>query len=517
MKKRWIAAGCLLLVAAAAGGGYWYYTNQTVQSTENAVYVTSVASMNASDNGYINRYAGVVEAQETVEVKIESGRNVKEVNVKTGDVVKQGQLLFEYDLSSIEEDLQEANLDLDKLKNEATSLEDQITTLEKEQKKASQDNQLSYTIEIETAKMNLKKNEYDQVSKQAQIERLENATKNIEVRSEIDGIIQKIDTSQLNSGDDDSVQDTLDSSGSSLDYGDDSGSNAFITILSTGEYRVKGTVNELNINSIVEGEPIVIRSRADETQVWYGTMGTIDRENPSSSSSSSYWYSDSSDSDTNSSTYPFYVDLDSSDGLMLGQHVYIEPDNGQEDVKTGVWISEFYIVDTDTASPYVWAANEKERLEKRSVVLGEYDEALGEYEIVSGLTEDDYIAFPDDTLEEGLPTTTDMSAMYDSIEELDDSVYDDSLYMEDTDWDDLDDWDNLDDAEIYEDDQMQELEDADEIYEEIDETYEDMEDGSVIDESGDAEVYEDYSQEDKNSDEDDTLMPVVGDEWEDLG
>jgi hypothetical protein len=64
---------------------------------------------------------------------------------------------------------------------------------------------------------------------------------------------------------------------------------------------------------------------------------------------------------------------------------------------------------------------------------------------------------------------------------------------------------------------MQELEDADEIYEEIDETYEDMEDGSVIDESGDAEVYEDYSQEDKNSDEDDTLMPVVGDEWEDLG
>jgi HlyD family secretion protein len=236
-------------------------------------------------------------------------------------------------------------------------------------------------------------------------------------------------------------------------------------------------------------------------------MGTIDRENPSSSNSSSYWYSDSSDSDTNSSTYPFYVDLDSSDGLMLGQHVYIEPDNGQEDVKTGVWISEYYIVDADTASPYVWAANEKERLEKRSVVLGEYDEGLGEYEIISGLTEDDSIAFPDDTLEEGLPTTTDMSAMYDSIEELDDSVYDDSLYMEDTG---LDDWDDLDDVESYEDDQMQELEDADAIYE-------DMEDGSVIDESGDAEVYEENSQEDKNSDEDDTLMPVVGDEWEDLG
>ncbi len=37
---------------------------------------------------------------------------------------------------------------------------EQIATLEKEKKKASQDNQLSYTIEIETNKMNLKKNEY---------------------------------------------------------------------------------------------------------------------------------------------------------------------------------------------------------------------------------------------------------------------------------------------------------------------------------------------------------------------
>jgi HlyD family secretion protein len=515
MKKRWIAAACVLIVAAAGGGGYWYYTNQTAQSTENAVYVTSVASMNASDNGYINRYAGVVEAQETVEVKIDSGRNVTEVNVKTGDVVKKGQLLFEYDLSSIEEDLQEANLDLDKLKNEATSLEDQIATLEKEQKSASQDNQLSYTIEIETAKMNLKKNEYDQVSKQTEIERLENATKNTEVRSEIDGIIQKIDTSQLNSGNDDSVQDTLDSSGSSTDYGDDS-SNAFITILSTGEYRVKGTVNELNISSLVEGEPILIRSRADETQVWYGTIGTIDRENPTSSSSTSSWYYDSSDSDTNSSTYPFYVELDSSDGLMLGQHVYIEPDNGQEDVKTGVWISEFYIVDLDTDSPYVWASNEKNRLEKRSVVLGQYDESLGEYEIVSGLTEEDSIAFPDDTLEEGLPTTTDISALYDSTDELDDTVYDDSVYMEDTDWDELDDWDDLDDVEIYEDDQMQELDDAD-VYEDLDESFDDLDDGSFIDGDGDINESDEYPQEDNNSGEDDTLMPVVGDEWEDLG
>ncbi|MFR7395086.1 MAG: biotin/lipoyl-binding protein [Blautia wexlerae] len=43
----------------------------------------------------------MVEPQETVNVKIESGRKVKEVQVKTGDEVKAGQLLFVYDLSSI--------------------------------------------------------------------------------------------------------------------------------------------------------------------------------------------------------------------------------------------------------------------------------------------------------------------------------------------------------------------------------------------------------------------------------
>ena len=41
-------------------------------------------------SGVSNRYAGVVEPQETVSVELESGRTVKEVQVKTGDQVKKG-------------------------------------------------------------------------------------------------------------------------------------------------------------------------------------------------------------------------------------------------------------------------------------------------------------------------------------------------------------------------------------------------------------------------------------------
>ena len=348
-----------------------------------------------------------MEPQETVNVKIESGRKVKEVQVKTGEEVKKGQLLFEYDLSSIEDDLKQAQLDLDRLKNEQISLTEQISTLEAEKKKAKAEDQLSYTIEIETNKMNLKKNEYSQKSKQSEIDKLQSATQNTEVRSEIDGVIQKIDTSKMTSDDGDSVDDSsaMDSTSSSDSSSD---SSAFITILSTGAYRVKGKVNEQNRDSIVPGEAVIIRSRVDSSKTWKGTMGSIDVNNGTSDDSSNDMYfgmsSTSSDDQTTSTSYPFYVELDSSENLMLGQHVYIERDIGQDDQKDGLWLSDYYILDTDTNEPYVWAANDKNRLEKRYVTLGKHDDDLGEYEIVDGLTKKDAIAFPTEALEEGEKT-----------------------------------------------------------------------------------------------------------------
>lgn len=406
MKKSFLVVGGIVIAAAAGAGGWYYYNNsQAGASGEDTVYVSSISTLMGNDLGVQNRYAGVVEPQDTVEVKIDNGRKVKEVKVKVGDEVKQGQLLFEYDLSSIQEDLQEAKLDLERLKNEAVNLQQQINTLEKEKKQAKADSQLSYTIEIETNKMNLKKNEYDQKSKAAEIQKLENAMLNTEVRSDIDGVIQKIDSSKMSSNESESVENTLVEESSSYTYGGENSENgAFITILSTGAYRVKGMVNELNRQNIIPGEPVIIRSRADETQTWKGTMGNVDQENAASDNSNNMYgmMSTGGDSQTNSSSYPFYVQLETSEGLMLGQHVYIEPDQGQNDKKEGLWLSDFFIADADTAEPYVWVADEKKHLEKRSVTLGKYDEALLEYEIVDGLTEDDCIAFPAEGLEEGM-------------------------------------------------------------------------------------------------------------------
>ena len=106
-------------------------------------------------------------------------------------------------------------------------------------------------------------------------------------------------------------------------------------------------------------------------------------------------------SGTTATKYPFYISLDSTDGLMLGQHVYVEADYGQGDVKEGLWLDEYYIMQEDDGA-YVWAENAKGYIEKRKIELGEYDENMMRYQILSGLTEDDYIAYPEDRVKEGM-------------------------------------------------------------------------------------------------------------------
>ena len=334
------------------------------------------------------------------------------------------------------------------------------------------------------------------------------------------------------------------------DFGSD---NSYMTILAVGDYRIKGTVSESNVQMLSEDQPVILRSRIDEDQTWTGTITKIDTQSESTDNNNDMMY-DSSAGGEKATKYPFYVTLDSTEGLMMGQHLFIELDQGQTEEKEGIWLFEGYIVreyadgtpveggagmqggagmdadmgedvdfedsddgedadimdgsdavgdaeieanpnagirtmsanieenadadfgsfDRDSGSDteegadieevtdlnalmgesedgadakeatdlngmsedgadasgnasgvdggeiitYVWAANDKNKLEKRKVELGEYDEMTGEYEILSGLTEDDYIAFPMEGLYEGVTTVT-------NIEDVD---YTSSLY-----------------------------------------------------------------------------------------
>ena len=53
----------------------------------------------------------------------------------------------------------------------------------------------------------------------------------------------------------------------------------------------------------------------------------------------------------------------------------------------------------------MWAETDKGTLEKRTVVLGTHDENMMQYKIENGLERQDYVAYPQEFLKEGMKTT----------------------------------------------------------------------------------------------------------------
>ncbi len=359
--------------------------NGRVSSTDaNAVYVDSIQVVAdlGSGTGNIARFAGTVEPQETKEYKLDGDRKVKKCHVKEGDIVKVGQKLFTYDTTEDESKLEQARIDLERLQNTEDTSEAKKAELEKQ--KAAADTP-EKKLEVLTAENELKQNELDQKSKQKEIDQLEEQIKNATVKCDMEGVIKSINEQS------DSTTD--------MTSGSDS---AYISILKLGTYRVKAEANEQNIQQIYNGEAMLVFSRVNRDTFWRGTISQIktDQGNSDENNDNGYYDADNSSGSTN---YPFYVEMDDSEGLMLGQHVYLEQDLGQENAKEGLWLYDYYLGQESDGTYYVWAASSDNKLEKRVVELGEADETLEQHQIVSGLTTDDYICQPQDRLEEGLP------------------------------------------------------------------------------------------------------------------
>ena len=100
------------------------------------------------------------------------------------------------------------------------------------------------------------------------------------------------------------------------------------------------------------------------------------------------------------------MELTGSEGLMMGQHVYLEPDLGQEDAGTaeGIWLDEWYVDESVENAPFVWVDDGEGKLAKRDVIIGERDTEMGTLQILSGLELTDLIAFPDENCTEGAKT-----------------------------------------------------------------------------------------------------------------
>jgi HlyD family secretion protein len=149
---------------------------------------------------------------------------------------------------------------------------------------------------------------------------------------------------------------------------------------------------------LMEGSFVEIVSRLDPNLVWTGMVTLVDYENAEQNSYDSMYYGNTGMNST--SNYPFYVTLDSTEGLLLGQHVYIRLARVNELAPARVLMPENYLMgvryneETLITSADVWCVGEEGKLTKREVVLGEYVMDQGCYVVLEGLTLEDYVADP---------------------------------------------------------------------------------------------------------------------------
>lgn len=376
MKKAaaWVLAGCLMLGL----------TSCSVK--ENHVFVQKVSSLSQMGGiGANDRFNGMVVSESVTEIKRDEDKVVEAVYVREGDDVTEGQKLFTYDTDQLQLTLEKQKLELEQLASSIENYGEQIVQLEKDRDRAySASDKLKYTLQIQTNQIDLKEAELKLKTKQSEVQKSEHLLANALVTSPVDGRVTSINEE-----------------GGTDDYGKP---KAYITIQQTGSYRVKGTLNEMQRGAIMEGNRMRMESRLDPSQFWMGTVTLVDYENPVQGNNSRYVIA-SSDEMGFSSWYPFYVELDSSDGMILGQHLYMTVAGEEEKTLEGVTLGSSFLCYDEDGNTYVWADNQG-RLEKRAVELGEHDMMRDAYQILSGLEDSDYVAFPDEAVcIEGAPTT----------------------------------------------------------------------------------------------------------------
>ena len=375
MKKAAFILALAMLLGVAAGCG----ESNGEASVQSVSMICGLGSAGLTD-----RFAGVVSALGETKIKKDDSLTIGEIKVKVGDAVNVGDVLFTYDMSRLQLDLEAAQLELESLKSQLADKEDEKEQAETALNSTVDDAERNRTLlQIRQINLEIRNTNSSIASKSRDIEKLQGSMKTASVKAEVAGEVKSVNP----------------------DGGTDNQGNPLplICIVQTGGFRVKGYVNENNAAVLNEGAQVIIRSRVSD-QTWKGTISSIDWNNPAQSSNNYYYDSGSSDTG-NSSKYPFYVELSSSDGLLMGQHVYIEPDLGQDVQNTGIQLPASFINDADS-SPWVWAQSSSGKLEKRSLTLGDYNAELDTYAVTDGLTAADYIAFPDDTLKAGMTCVT---------------------------------------------------------------------------------------------------------------
>lgn len=326
-----LISACLLIVVIGI-----YFLFPKGNNNQN-IYVQKVSTIIGSSYTE-NRYSGVVESSETVDINQDGNKSITDMYVKAGQKVSKGDKLFSYDTTEAANSIAQKKLDIEAQNNEIQAQNNTIADYKAELNKGG--DKVEIQARINDASYAIRQAQNTIKATQTEIEQLNKQIENSTVLSTIDGIIKEVNK---NGGTDESGN-----------------QKPLVSITQTTDFRVKGSISEMG--TISEGTSVIVRSRVNEDQIYKGTVTKVETD-PQSNSNNNFNGADSSES---ASKYPFYVSLDNNKGLMLGQHVYIEADNGQSTKKKGIWLDASFIVSDDNGNSYVWVS-ERGKLKKRTI------------------------------------------------------------------------------------------------------------------------------------------------------
>ena len=277
-KRTWLIIGALFALGAALFALWYFYLRG---NDGDSVYVMSVSAVAEFGTGSSNRFSGIVEAQQTVDFRKDNTKTIKTTYVSEGDHVEVGDVLFSYDTDAIKLQISQKKLDIQREQASITSNNEMIALTD------------------------------DDLEKQ----RLRNENKQIEYR--IKAIRNELNSLEASMAETDVVS-TVEGTVKHVSDGTEAG-DVYISVMKSGDYVIKGKVNELNLSQISQGTQVAVHSRIDGS-VWNGSVSRIETGQPADEKEYGFYVSDEM---STSSKYYFYVELESSNGLFLGQHVGI--------------------------------------------------------------------------------------------------------------------------------------------------------------------------------------------------
>lgn len=181
------------------------------------------------------------------------------------------------------------------------------------------------------------------------------------------------------------------------------GNQPLIKVSGGGGFYVDCSISELEKDNLQIGQEVTINDW-NSGMTYTGEVKSVG-DFPSSDS---YW---SGMGNPNTTYYPFAVFIDGSADLQAGGFVSVTYSTAGE--QHGIYLQKPF-VRTEQGQSYVYILGENGKLEKRFVTLGKslWDSYQ---EVLSGLTEEDLIAFPyGKTVKEGAPAVeSDLSTLYD--------------------------------------------------------------------------------------------------------